>query len=181
MKVIIFKELLEMVEDKFGFEIANKILDDPIVKNNGEYSNVGTYPFEELLTIVINLNKATEIPVNELLVTYGKHLSDMFLRNYTVFFDHHDSLFSFLSSIESVIHVEVLKLYNDASLPKFNYSNVQSRQMIMIYKSERALHDLAEGLIIGCSEIYNESTVINKEMIKEDDTEVKFTIEKTDD
>lgn len=181
MKGIIFKELLEMVEDKFGFEIANKILDDPIIKNNGEYSNVGTYPFEELLTIVINLNKATEIPVNELLVTYGKHLSDVFLRNYKVFFDQHDSLFSFLSSIESAIHVEVLKLYNDASLPKFNYSNVQSRQMIMIYKSERALHDLAEGLIIGCSEIYNESIVINKEMIKEDGTEVKFTIEKIDD
>lgn len=179
MKGIVFNELIEMVEEKFGFEISNQMLQSDDSTISGIYSGVGTYPFEELLAIVVNLHKLTGIEIPELLNTYGKHLAHTFYKNYNDFFKRHDELFSFLSSIESIIHVEVLKLYNDASLPKFDYENDEEKnQMTMIYSSERKLYSLAEGLIMGCADIYNKEIDLQTELIKEDGSEVRFTITK---
>jgi len=71
-----------------------------------------------------------------------------------------------------------LKLYPDATLPKFISHETEDGSMIMTYKSERKMAALAEGLIERSIAHYGEDCSIDAESIKEDGSEVRFTIKK---
>ncbi len=80
--------------------------------------------------------------------------------------------------MEDIIHVEVLKLYPEAELPSFEVKQVSRSEMSMLYHSPRRLSDLAEGLITGCLEYFNEKATIKKEIVEQDGSVVLFTIVK---
>lgn len=155
MKGIVFKELIGMVEAKFGEETAEQIISDSKLSSEGAYTSVGTYDHNEILEIVTNLSKKTNTPVNALVNAFGKHLVLVFKKNYSDFFER-DNVFSFLKSVDEIVHVEVKKLYPDAELPQFDYSEPSSDELIMNYVSTRPFADLAEGLIEGAIELYDE-------------------------
>ena len=52
-----------------------------------------------------------------------------------------------LSSIENHIHIEVRKIYPDAELPEFTVEEKTENSLIMIYKSNRAMHHFGLGLM----------------------------------
>lgn len=52
MKGLVFTELLEYVENNFGFDMADKIIEDSNLENDGAYTQAGNYPFEELIKLV---------------------------------------------------------------------------------------------------------------------------------
>lgn len=83
-----------------------------------------------------------------------------------------------ISSIENHIHVEVRKIYPDAELPTFEVIEKTENSLIMIYKSSRAMHHFGLGLMNKTFEYFNSTAVIDLEKIKEDGTEVKFSITK---
>jgi len=81
-----------------------------------------------------------------------------------------------LKSIDSHIHVEVRKLYPEATLPKFN-THVDGSVMTMKYMSERKMADLAEGLIEKSMQYYKEENYsLTKELLTEEGDQVLFTI-----
>ena len=83
-----------------------------------------------------------------------------------------------LSSIEDHIHVEVRKIYPDAELPTFVVKEKTENSLVMIYKSNRAMHHFGLGLMNKTFEHFNSSASIILEKIKDDGTEVKFIINK---
>lgn len=177
MKGIVFTEFLEMVEKKFGYEVVDQIIEESKLESKGIYTAVGTYPHSEIVTLLMNLSDQVKIDPTELLKEFGKYLFDTFLDSYPQFFSAVDSAFAFLHSIDKHIHVEVLKLYPDATLPKFLSHETEDGSLIMTYKSERKMAALAEGLIEKSIVHYGENCTIKTENIKEDGSEVKFTIE----
>jgi hypothetical protein len=68
MKGMVFTEFLEMVEDKFGFDTADDIIETSKDKlsTEGIYTAVGTYPHTEIITLVTNLSTVTKISVPKL-------------------------------------------------------------------------------------------------------------------
>jgi len=58
------------------------------------------------------------------------------------------------------VHIEVLKLYPDAELPSFTIDHVDDKTLIMLYKSSRPFAMLAQGLIKGAAEYFNEKILI---------------------
>lgn len=74
MRGVIFTELYELIEEKFGFELLDDVLMDLELSNDGAYSATGNYPFSELLAIVVKLHEETEIPINSLLEVFGEYL-----------------------------------------------------------------------------------------------------------
>lgn len=176
MKGLIFNEFLEMVEKKFGYQMVDQIIKDSNLPNDGAYTAVGTYAHSEMVTLVSNLSKYTKTHVPDLLVIFGKYIFKTFTKSYSELVNSYTNAFDFLSHVEEVIHVEVLKLYPEAQLPSI-FTNVQSpTEMILIYRSERAMSDLAKGLIHGCLEFYKEKAEIEEIVLKDDKTEVKFTL-----
>jgi hypothetical protein len=71
-------------------------------------------------------------------------------------------LFSFLNSIDQYIHPEVLKLYPDAELPRFDAEIKSDNEMILNYMSSRKMSDLAIGLIKGAAKYFKEDVDVVK-------------------
>ncbi len=150
MKGIVFTEFLEMVSTAFSEDMVDDILDDAKPASGGAYTAVGTYPHQEIVAMVGALSQRSGVPVPDLVHAFGKYLFGRFHIIYPGFFDGVGDALDFLERIESVVHVEVLKLYPDAELPRFETSRDGADVLQMIYRSPRRMGDLAAGLIEGC-------------------------------
>ncbi len=170
MKGIVFTEFLELVENKFGLDVVNKIIEGCELDTDGIYTSVGTYSHKDMFKMVAKLSELQNIPVSDLLEIYGEHFFDVLSNGYPQFMDQPNA-FVFLESIDNYIHPEVLKFYPEAELPSFEAKNNGENEMTLLYKSSRKLSDFAVGLIKGATAYYNEKVVIEK-LNEENDGEV---------
>ncbi|TWU60250.1 Heme NO binding protein [Rubripirellula tenax] len=181
MKGIVFTELIEMVEEDLGIEIADRMISGAKTANDGSYTSVGTYDHAELIQLVISLSAETGIPVADLVQTFGKHLFARFHELYPQFFAGVDSAIDFLPMVETYIHVEVRKLYPDAELPSFDCES-NGGVLSMTYRSKRPFADLAEGLILACVDHYRQPISVTRHNLgKQDGTHACFVLTPTSD
>lgn len=178
MKGIVFTEFLDLVEDKFGLEMVDKIINQSQLESEGAYTSVGTYKFSEMLQLLQHLSKNTNIPIDDLLLVYAEHFFSVLESSYPGLIATYSDPIEMLASIENHIHVEVRKIYPDAELPTFEVLEKTDNSLIMIYKSSRAMHHFGLGLMNKTFEHFNATATIELEKIKEDGTEVKFLINK---
>ncbi|MEZ4883671.1 MAG: heme NO-binding domain-containing protein [Chitinophagales bacterium] len=179
MKGVVFTEFLEMVEDKFGYETVDSIIVKSEVKSQGAYTSIGTYPSSEMFALVEQLSDEQNIPFSTLLNVFGNYLFHRFAKIYhPLGFEEMKSSFDLLESIEEHIHIQVQKLYAKSELPTFSTYRETENRLVMMYQSERAMGDLAVGLIEGCLKHFGETASIEKVNITEDGKKVKLTIEK---
>jgi hypothetical protein len=176
MKGLVFREFLEMVEQEFGYETVDAIIEDSKIESNGIYTNVGTYHHSELFELIHQLSSKKNIPANQLLFEFGKYVFTVFFKAYPIFFENKKNTFDLLKEIEDKIHVEVLKLYPEAELPSFTIQPSPNNEMVMLYRSKRKMSDFAEGLMQGCLLHFNEKANIEKTFINEQGSEVLFKI-----
>ncbi len=120
MKGAVFTEFLELVEQKFGLEMVDRVMSKGCPFHQG-YTTVGTYDHQQLIDMVVELGSATQLPPSALVRAFGEHLFGRFLKAYPDAFRGVHCTFDLLRNVESVIHVEVLKLNPDAELPKFEF------------------------------------------------------------
>ena len=163
MKGIVFREFMEMVESTFGDEMTEKMVEENDLESNGIYTAVGTYDHQELVAMAITLSKETGLPVDALVEAFGNYLFGRFLELFPIFFDHGTS-FEFLDTIHDVVHVEVLKLYPEATLPDF-VSKIEDdgRTLHFEYHSPRHFADLAVGLMKGAFDHWNETVEMERQ------------------
>jgi hypothetical protein len=167
---------MEMVEDRFSLEIAERLIEESNLSSGGVYTSVGTYDHQEMVTLVTNLSALVGMPVPDLLREFGRHLFNQFVIKFPEFFVKMNSTFDFLPQVESYVHLEVKKLYPDAELPTFSCVFPSPDRLDMTYRSARNLPDLAEGLIRGCIEHYKETLEIKRETLPGDPPDVLFSI-----
>lgn len=178
MKGIVFTEFLELVEYKFGLEMVDKIISSSDLKSNGIYTSIGTYSFSEMLQLLQHLSLNTEVSIDNLLLVYAEHFFSVIEKSYPGLLATYKDPIEMLSSIENHIHIEVRKIYPDAELPVFIVEEKTKNNLIMIYKSSRAMHHFGLGLMNKTFTHFNSSAEIVLEKIKEDGTEVRFFITK---
>lgn len=176
MKGIVFTEFIEMVESKFGFEMMDDVIESANLPSGGIYTAVGTYDHSEMVQLVVGLSQRTKIPVSNLLKIYGKHLFVILMKSYAHFFPKIENAFDLFEQIDTHIHVEVLKLYPDAELPKFYTTRIDSNTIEMLYQSERKMADFADGLIEAALEYYNETATVQIVNLNDSGSLVKFII-----
>jgi len=177
MKGIVFTELLEMVEDRFGYGVVDQVIEKSQLPSGGAYTAVGSYPHEELVEILRHLSRELSTPEEDLLIAYGEHLFGVFTTAYSEFFEHESSALEFMGKIENKIHPEVQKLYPDAELPSFDVEMRDSNRLVLMYHSRRKMGKFAEGLMRGCLNYFKEDAEIESEYF-EDGRKVRFTITK---
>ncbi|BDX05022.1 heme NO-binding domain-containing protein [Planctobacterium marinum] len=177
MKGVVFTEFMDMVEEVFSDDVLDEIIEKADLPNDGAYTTVGTYDHQEIVRLVVALSETSNMPLPDLLATFGKHLLGQFVKGYPQFFDEAKDAFDFLSNIDSYIHVEVLKLYPDAELPKFYHEQHSDKHLSMYYQSSRHFEDLAVGLIEGTLAHFNtEGTVSKSEAQWQGEDAIKFDI-----
>lgn len=176
MKGIVFTEFLELVEDKFGLAMVDTIINESELESQGVYTSVGTYSFSEMLSLLTNLSAHTEISIDDLLQVYAEHFFGVIEESYPGLLSTYKDPIEMLSSIENHIHVEVRKIYPDAELPTFTTESKSDNELVMVYRSSRAMYSFGLGLMNKTFEHFNASATIVMEKLKEDGTEVRFSI-----
>ena len=157
MKGVVFTEFLEMVEDRFSPEMADRIIEGANLPSGGVYTAVGTYDHGEMIQLVSCLSQETGTPSEELVRSFGMHLFGRFHTIFPKYFEDVTSAFDFLQRVDHYIHVEVRKLYPDAELPSFDCDVSQPGCLRLTYRSSRPFAALADGLIRGCIAHYGEA------------------------
>ena len=179
MKGMIFTEFLEMVDAKFGPETTERILEGGGMPHGGVYTAVGTYDHQEILDMVGQLSQITGVPVPDLVKAYGRHLFGALTKGHGRFLVGIPGCLEFLENVERYVHVEVLKLYQDAQLPHLTYTREGQNTLEMIYTSSRPFGDLAEGLILGCAEHFGERVTVDREGLPaEFGCRIRFRVER---
>ena len=161
MKGIVFTEFLELVENEFGLEVVQQIIDECELETAGVYTSVGTYSHKDMFKMVAKLSEIKGLPVPALLTVFGEYFFTTLKTKYPVFVEK-PNLFSFLNSIDQYIHPEVLKLYPDAELPRFQAEIKNDNEMVLNYMSSRKMLDLAIGLIKGAANHFKENVDVIK-------------------
>jgi len=178
MKGIVFAKFIEMVEEQFSIETAEQMIDACDLPSGGAYTSVGTYDHQEMVSLLVQLSKMTGKTVPELLRAYGNYLFGKFAQLYPVFFQGVTSSLTFAAQIDDVIHVEVMKLYPDAQLPKFETMSNSPDEFVFIYRSDRHLGDLAQGLLESCIAHFGEQQTVSlkRENLEEPGDPICFTL-----
>ncbi len=179
MKGIVFTEFLEMVEDTFSPAVADEMISASNLESNGFYTTVGTYDHKEMVEMVTQLSRMTDVPIGDLLEKYGVYLFSRLIEGYPAFLDGMDNAFDFLKTIDNHIHVEVMKLYPEAELPRFHYEEPDANTLILRYASPRGLGAFAFGMMVGCFAYFEEDIdVTQKDLSNGSDQVIEFTLKR---
>ena len=178
MKGVVFTEFLDLVEDKFGYEVVDQLLSETETESDGAYTAIGTYDYQELIGMVVGLSQKTGLEVPVLVHTFGRHLFQRFAQRYESVASKYTSTFELLQSLEDCIHVEVLKLYPRAELPSIAHEQPDSNTLELEYRSNRPFAELCHGLIEQCAEHFGEDIEISRQDLNEDGTAARFKLVK---
>jgi len=162
MKGMVFTNLLLMVEERFGIDMVDTIIDSSELPSKGAYTAVGTYPHTEMVALLESLEKETSISIPELLVSYGEYLFGKLAAGYPVMLTDCHCSRDLLIRLDGVVHIEVAKLYPDAELPRFQTVELANGDLEMTYLSARHLEDLAEGLLRGSLVYFKDPATITR-------------------
>ncbi|QFQ79198.1 heme NO-binding domain-containing protein [Vibrio harveyi] len=177
MKGIIFTEFMELVEERFGLEVLDQVLD--LSNDEGIYTSVGSYDHRDLVKLIVNLSKISNIPPEQLQEVFGECVFQNLLKS----IPNHASLqqcsttFQFVRHVEDFIHVEVKKLYPDANPPKFDFISETQSEMVFDYRSARCMAHVCVGLIKGCATHFDETVIIKHQNQSQDGSQVRFWLE----
>jgi predicted hydrocarbon binding protein len=120
----------------------------------GVYAYIEGFPDQQLLDVVTKLSHRTGTPLTELIEAFGQSVFHCLAFKHSIFTDEKANLMEFMKSIESVIHKEVRKLYQNPNLLSIEWKQPAKDSLTLRYQSPRKLCHLADGLIRGAAEHY---------------------------
>lgn len=173
MKGIIFTEFIEMCEKSHGMVFTNELIIESDLESKGTYTSVGTYDHREIFQLVRNLSTKTNLSEAELFNHFAKYFFLSVLDRHADIIGNVSDPFDVLEIVDSHIHKEVIKLYPDAELPKFNCHRTNNT-LEMIYISPRKMADFAQGLIEATLNHFETKFDLSRELNDEGNT--VFTI-----
>ena len=125
--------------------------------SKGVYTAVGSYPDQELTSLVGAAAEMLNLTPDDLVREFGRKAIPHFAERYPQFFAPHSGTRSFVLTLNEVIHPEVRKLFPGADVPTFEFSLPDERTVELAYVSTRRLCSFAEGLVLGSTEHYGET------------------------
>ena len=160
MKGTVFTEFLDFVDERYSPDITEEMLIACDLPSKGAYTATHTYDHSELLALVGELARRTDEVVPALVSSFGQHQFTILHSGLPQELKRHGDLFSFLESVDAVIHTETRKLYPDASLPEIHCRRLSASRLEVSYRSACPFSDLALGLLEGSASQYAPRAVV---------------------
>ncbi len=139
MKGIIFKAFEDFVVANFGDEFYEQVLDDTPSAAPGVFVGPGTYPDAVLLALVQTAVQRAGISLEQALTAFGRFAFARLAATAPACVSGHAHPISLLQSIDSIIHIEVKKLYPEAVTPRIQVVQLADDRAQLCYHSERRL------------------------------------------
>lgn len=161
MKGLVFTTFYDFIEQRYGADLLDDVIDGARLSHAGAYTAVGTYPFEEMVALVTAAAKLTSMSMPDLLGSFGEHCFSSWQHKMPERF-RSDDLFDILANVNDFHQSEVRRLYHDAELPHFDCVSRDQKRMVLDYRSCKPLADLAAGVIRGASTHLGQSVKISQ-------------------
>lgn len=169
MKGIVYTLFQDMVEEEFGLEVWEHLLEHSSLPSEGIYTSVKTYPDEEIVELITQLSAHSGTPAPDLIEHFGHYLLPKLMATLPAMISRYHDLWSFQGAIDDVIHMEVQKLNPDALTPEIKVIEHHGDQMDVSYKSPRKLCFLAIGLIKQAGIHFNTPVDVTHKQCMHDD------------
>ena len=152
MKGIILVNFNEFIEELWGEEFWDELLNEAELPSEGVYITVGTYDDQELFTLIGLVVDKQNISAKDVQLAFGKWVFKKLYNIAPAFAHDFKDVFEFLFAVQDIIHDEVKKLNPDALCPKFDFLSETPNQLSFHYQSPRKLCFFCEGIIYGLAE-----------------------------
>lgn len=162
MKGIIFTSLQEMIENDYGIAFWDTVLASCGEATDGIFISFETYPDSVLLVLIEKITEQLGISLNEFLVDFGIYLFPRLHPLAKKYSAASNDMFEFLSSINSVIHTDVKKLYLDSTPPTISVISKSKHELILKYQSKRELCSLMFGMLHGAAHFFGNDPIIKE-------------------
>jgi hypothetical protein len=149
MKGVVFSELVDWIEQRYGVEVVDEVLLDAELPHGGAYTTAGTYDWREVDKITGALAARLGCTADAVLRDFGSHLFPAFAQRFADMVGSATHPFDLLAAIGAHIEQEVVKLYVDTELPRFRAVRTPTG-LVLDYESSRPFASLAQGMIEGC-------------------------------
>lgn len=179
MKGMVLRSFADFVERSFGEDVSDSALSLDELSTHGAFTTVGYYPTADLVHMVTHVSEKTGQDHHTLIKEFGEDLFRRLASGHSEMMKDFKSPISLLAAIESVIHVNVRRLYTDTELPRFDVGQREGDHYLhLTYRSSRPFADLAEGLIHGCLHHYGaaDHAVVTRTDLSSDGTAATFEI-----
>jgi hypothetical protein len=161
MKGIIFTSFIEFAENAFGLDFVDEMLSSSELSTGGAYTNVGTYPASELLSMLDFVNRRKEVDGSAMQVEFGRFTFGHLVDRYPRLVKNFSNSFECIYEVDQTIHKDVRKLYPEAELPNLDARlDSSSGALVLDYHSSRPFMLVALGLLEGCVRFYGDSVSI---------------------
>src|SRR5688500_4247363 len=102
LKGIVFNILQQVISDEHGERVWDDVLE--AADSAGVYTAVGSYPDQELMSLVGAASKMLDVTPDDLVREFGRKAIPHFAERYPQFFAPHSDTRSFVLTLNEVIH-----------------------------------------------------------------------------
>jgi hypothetical protein len=177
MKGIIFNALESFVDQNFGEETFDRILEKNLPEISEPFVGPKTYPDQYLFSIIALILEKYQLDSEETIRQFGEFLFGLLAKKYPHFMQDFVHPKEFILTIHNVIHVEVKKLFPEAITPDFSFKELKNGSLEVTYSSPRKLYSLAEGLLIGSAKHFQTEMKIIKKVVTPQSNTCLFLLE----
>ena len=157
MKGVIFNLLEDMIVAKCGDDTLEEIYAEATFTADAPpFVGPDTYPDADLLAMVELLSRKMDTPVSDLVYGFGRYMFPELAARFPAFLEHLPTPVAFLETVNEVIHVEVKKLFEEATPPVVTIEKTADGRARLLYRSDRQLCRLLEGLLDGVGDHYRQ-------------------------
>lgn len=176
MKGLVFRTFYEFCETHHGADALDEIIEAANLPNGGAFTTVGTYPFPHMEALIGAYIGRTGQALEETLQQFGAFCFSKWVQIWPAEFEGKE-LFDVLSTVDEFHEKEVRKLYPDAELPSFRVEARSATELVLGYRSQKPLSDLAAGVIKGAGLHMQQPVRVRQEPANDDDGDyVRITI-----
>ncbi|MCA8971331.1 MAG: heme NO-binding domain-containing protein [Planctomycetes bacterium] len=138
----------------WGEDFFEDVLSATTLTTTEPFVAPGTYADADLFALVETTVATLEIPLRDALVEFGRFAFSELARTHPSFVTRHDDVRDLLRAVDSIIHIEVRKLYPGAATPKIQVSDIGDSGVRLTYASPRRLCAVLEGLVLGAADCF---------------------------
>lgn len=135
MKGLLFTELLEMVEEDFGYSTANAIVLGAPLSSGGVYTASRSYHRTEMSVLFEQLQRHTRLPAEHLSAAFGRHLG----KRITQAYPQH----------KTYVHRIFTMIGKRCTTPVFQYVSTGPASLTVLYNPYAKTACLTDGLLKG--------------------------------
>ncbi len=154
MKGIVFNLLEDFVTDSFGLAVWEDTLKKAKPSSGNIFVAPKTYPDTDFLALVTTAVEENKLDLGETVRAFGVYSIGQLIERYPNLIEPYKTAKDFICSVDSLIHMEVKKLFSESQPPRLAYKELGPNQLQIEYHSARKLCVFMEGMLAGVAKHY---------------------------